>query len=89
MENKVTVCETRLQREGMGSMVGKVPLETRWVQRYCELSPVLQSAWLCAHSIRPAKKASFIFFIFSAFWKIHTNGTCLGNASLFVGRIYK
>lgn len=76
------MCKIRLQREGMESTVGKVALEARRVQRYCELSPVLQSAW-------PAKTTSFIFFVFSAFWKIHTNCTCLRNASLFVGRIYK
>lgn len=89
MENKVTTCKIRLQREGMESTVGKVALEAWRVQRYRELGPVLQSARLCARSIRPAKTTLFIFFIFSAFWKIHTNCTCLRNASLFVGRIYK
>lgn len=44
--------ETKPQKEG----VGKVVLEARWVQQFCESSPVLQRAWLCASSIRPSKK---------------------------------
>lgn len=44
MENEVTICKTRLQREGMECLVGKVVVEARQGQRCCEVSPVLQSA---------------------------------------------
>lgn len=49
------------------------------VQQCRELSPVLQSAGLCACSVRPAK--NHLFFPFPALWTIHSHCTCLRNAS--------